>query len=145
MTRRRPLHTRIAILAMTIEAGAAAAWLGARAARFLGRSWSNRVAVVGASMAPTLLPGDWLLADPDAYRERAPRPGELALLPDPRTTRRLLVKRVTGVDEDGGLLVAGDDPAASTDSRTLGAVDPRTVEGRPWFRYWPLRRLGRVR
>jgi nickel-type superoxide dismutase maturation protease len=145
MNPRRRLRTRIAIAAITIEAGAAAAWLGARGACFLARSWSHRVAVVGASMAPTLLPGDWLLVDPDAHRERPPRAGALVLLPDPRAPRRLLVKRVTGVDEDGGLLVAGDDPAASTDSRTFGAVDPMTVEGRPWFRYWPLRRLGRVR
>ena len=71
MTRPRPLHTRIAIAAIVIEASAAVAWLGARAARFLARSWSHRVAVVGASMAPTLLPGDWLLADPDAYRRAA--------------------------------------------------------------------------
>ena len=96
-------------------------------------------------MAPTLLPGDWLLADPDAYRQRSPRAGELVLLPDPREPRRLLVKRTMAIDEQGLLLVAGDDPAASTDSRTFGAVDPGTVEGRPWFRYWPLRRLGRVR
>ena len=45
----------------------------------------------------------------------------------------------------GWLLVGGDDPAASTDSRAFGAVDPAVVEGRPWFRYWPPRRLGRVR
>lgn len=96
-------------------------------------------------MAPTLLPGDWLLADPDAYRKRAPRGGELVLLPDPREPSRLLVKRAVGLDEQGRLLVAGDDPSASTDSRTFGAVDPAAVEGRPWFRYWPPRRLGRLR
>ncbi len=145
MTRPRPLHTRIAIAAIVIEASAAMAWLGARAARFLARSWSHRVAVVGASMAPTLLPGDWLLADPDAYRERPPGVGELVLAPDPREPGRLLVKRVTALDERGWLQVGGDDPTGSTDSREFGAVDPTTVEGRPWFRYWPLARLGRVR
>ena len=56
-------------------------------------------------MAPTLLPGDWLLADPEAYRARPPRVGELVLVPDPREPRRLLVKRVVGVDAAG--LAAG--------------------------------------
>jgi len=109
------------------------------------RSWRARVAVVGRSMAPTLLPGDWLLADPEAFRERLPGVGELVLVPDPREPRRLLVKRVVGVDQLGWLLVGGDDPAASTDSRAFGALDPAVVEGRPWFRYWPASRMGRVR
>ncbi len=144
MTRPRPLRTRMAIAAITIEAGAATAWLGVRAVRFLARSWSHRVAVVGASMAPTLLPGDWLLADPDAYRVQPPGVGELVLVPDPRKPSRLLVKRVTALDARGWLQVGGDDPTVSTDSRTFGAVKPGLVEGRPWFRYWPFRRLGRV-
>ena len=109
------------------------------------RSWRARVAVVGRSMAPTLLPGDWLLVDSEAFRERLPGVGELVLVPDPREPRRLLVKRVVGVDQLGWLLVGGDDPAASTDSRAFGALDPAVVEGRPWFRYWPASRMGRVR
>lgn len=96
-------------------------------------------------MAPTLLPGDWLLADPDAYARQAPRSGQLVLVPDPRDRARLLVKRVAGIDADGQLLLAGDDPDASTDSRAFGAVTASAVEGRPWFRYHPLRRIGRVR
>ena len=96
-------------------------------------------------MAPTLLPGDWLLADPDAYRTRPPRVGELVIVPDPREAERLLVKRVVGIDEAGRLIVGGDDPAASTNSRTFGALDAVRVEARPWFRYWPLSRMGRVR
>jgi nickel-type superoxide dismutase maturation protease len=96
-------------------------------------------------MVPSLLPGDCLLADPAAYRERLPRVGELVLVPDPREPERLLVKRAAGVDARGWLLISGDDPSASTDSRTFGAVDPATLEGRPWFRYWPLARVGRPR
>ena len=96
-------------------------------------------------MMPTLQPGDWLLADPDVFRERRPRPGELVLVPDPRQPGRLLVKRVAAIEPDGWLSLLGDDTEASTDSRSFGAVDPATLEGRPWFRYWPLRRVGRVR
>jgi nickel-type superoxide dismutase maturation protease len=111
----------------------------------LARSWRARVAVEGQSMAPTLRPGDWLLADPAAYREGAPRPGDLVLAPDPRDRGRLLVKRVAGVAPEGLLELRGDAPSASTDSRVFGTVDPRSVAGRPWFRYWPPGRIGRIR
>lgn len=97
-------------------------------------------------MRPTLEPGDWLLVDPAAYGDRSPRVGELVLVPDPRSPDRLLVKRVTEVLEGGrALSVAGDAHEMSTDSRAFGPVRTSTVEGRPWFRYWPLRRIGRVR
>jgi nickel-type superoxide dismutase maturation protease len=112
--------------------------------RRLIRSWGARVAVEGRSMSPTLEPGDWLLADPDAYVETAPAAGDLVLVPDPRERSRLLVKRVSEVHGDD-LFVAGDAPDESTDSRAFGSVAVDVVEGRPWFRYWPLRRTGRVR
>ena len=95
-------------------------------------------------MSPTFEPGDWLLADPDAYAEGAPVVGDLVLVPDPREPSRLLVKRVAEVHGDD-LFVAGDAPDASTDSRAFGSVAVDAVEGRPWFRYWPLRHAGRVR
>ncbi len=96
-------------------------------------------------MEPALEPGDWLLVDPDAYARRPPEPGSLILAPDPRQADLLLVKRVGSVDADGRLRLLGDAPDASTDSRTFGSIDPVTVQGQPWFRYWPLRRAGRVR
>ncbi len=108
------------------------------------RSWHGRIAVLGGSMAPTLQPGDWLLADPDAYLDTSPVPGDLVLVADPREPSRLLIKRVGEVHGDE-LFVVGDEAAASTDSRAFGPVAVTAVEGRPWFRYWPPRRLGRVR
>ncbi len=95
-------------------------------------------------MAPTIRAGDWLLVDPSAYLRRSPRPGQLVVAVDPRDPARELVKRVSAVDLDGRLLLAGDARGASTDSRTFGAVDPTAVRGRPWFRVKPLTRLGRV-
>ena len=89
--------------------------------------------VAGASMSPTLEPGDWLLVDPDEYRRRAPRAGDLVVAPDPREPARVLVKRVAAVDLDGRLLLAGDDREASTDSRTFGAIEAGAVEGRAWL------------
>jgi nickel-type superoxide dismutase maturation protease len=111
--------------------------------RRLIRSWGARVAVEGRSMSPTLEPGDWLLADPDAFRDVPPEIGDLVLVPDPREPSRLLVKRVAEVHSDE-LFVVGDAPEESTDSRAFGSVTVDAVEGRPWFRYWPLRRVGRV-
>jgi nickel-type superoxide dismutase maturation protease len=109
------------------------------------RSWGSRVAVRGGSMRPTLEPGDWLLVDPEAYDDGPPRVGELVLVPDPRSSDRLLIKRVAEVHDEGReLFVAGDARDASTDSRAFGTVSTSAVEGRPWFRYWPPRRVGRV-
>jgi len=97
-------------------------------------------------MRPTLQAGDWLLVDPDAYAEASPQVGDLVLVPDPRRPARLLVKRVAEVHEGGReLWLSGDDPTRSTDSRSFGSVETVRVEGRPWFRYWPPRRAGRVR
>ena len=111
----------------------------------VARSWEARVAIEGPSMEPTLSAGDWLLVDPDAYARRPPVAGELVLAPDPREDDRLLIKRVEAVDPDGRLYLAGDDPDRSTDSRVFGSVDPASVAGRPWFRYWPLGRIGPIR
>ena len=110
----------------------------------LRRSWGHRAAIDGWSMFPLLHPGDWVLIDPWAYGARDPRAGELVVAPDPREPGRWLVKRVRAVAPDGRLELAGDDPARSTDSRTFGAVEVATVVGRPWLRYWPPRRIGRL-
>jgi nickel-type superoxide dismutase maturation protease len=113
--------------------------------RRLIRSWGARVAVEGWSMHPTLEAGDWLLVDPDAYARAAPAVDDLVLVPDPRVPSRLLVKRVAEVHvADRELIVTGDAHEASTDSRAFGPVSTSAVAGQPWFRYWPLRRIGRV-
>jgi signal peptidase I len=95
-------------------------------------------------MAPGLLPGDWLLVDPAGYGQRPPRAGEIVVVPDPRLGERWLIKRVSAIEPDGRLRLAGDEPDASTDSRVFGFVDA-ALAGRPWFRYWPPRRWGRIR
>jgi len=133
-------------LALLAASTVTAAWDPARATfRLVARSWTSRVAIAGRSMEPALDDGDWVLVDPDAYRSRPPRPGDLILAPDPRQPERALIKRVAEVDRAGRLTILGDAPDASTDSRAFGTIAAADVHGRPWFRYWPPRRLGPLR
>jgi hypothetical protein len=90
-------------------------------------------------MEPTLRDGDWLLVDPVAQ----PTAGELVVAHDPRDPDRLIVKRIVET-QPGRLLVAGDHPAHAGDAAEIGALETALVVGRPWLRYWPPRRFGRV-
>jgi phage repressor protein C with HTH and peptisase S24 domain len=94
--------------------------------------WHVRVvAVEGASMTPTLRPGDACLV---LWGARA-RLGDVvvARLPD----RGLGVKRVALIETDGSAWLRSDNIAAGTDSATFGAVAGADVLGRVVARYWP--------
>jgi nickel-type superoxide dismutase maturation protease len=123
---------RLAIRAIAAATGAVAGAVALRVVR--------RVEVTGASMRPTLEPGDRLLV----LAGRRVRAGDLVALADPRQPARTLVKRVGRVQE-ADLTVFGDDPAASTDSRSFGPVARRTVLGRAVYRYAPSGRAGPIR
>ena len=86
-------------------------------------------------MEPTLLDGDWLLVDPDAR----PALGDLALADD---GERLVIKRVVDIDDAGRFTLASDNPTHA--GQRLGPLEPELVIGRPWFRYGPRRRFGRI-
>jgi nickel-type superoxide dismutase maturation protease len=116
-----------------VVAGGAVAWLLTRLAR---------VEVDGDSMRPTLDPGDRLIV----LRGGRARTGDLVVLPDPRVPARVMVKRVARVDRgpDGNVVVVrGDNPAASTDSRAFGPVPAASIRGRVVYRYLPAERRGR--
>ncbi|HEX7275985.1 MAG TPA: nickel-type superoxide dismutase maturation protease [Acidimicrobiales bacterium] len=119
-------HYRLVTAALTVAGGA---WL-------VGRL--RRVEVEGDSMLPTLLPGDRLVV----VRGRRARTGDLVTVPDPRSPTREVVKRVVSVDR-GGVIVRGDNPRASTDSRTFGPVPAGSIRGRVVYRYFPDGRRGR--
>ena len=79
----------------------------------------ERREVTGTSMTPTLSPGDRVL-----FRRIGRRPirvGSIVLLVDPRDGVTEVIKRVTTVDGQVAWVV-GDNPGASTDSRTFGWV-----------------------
>src|ERR1700728_2063430 len=100
-----------------------------------------RVEVAERSMAPALLPGDWLLA----WRTRRVRPGQVVLAWHPGPPGFLLVKRVARWEGDAetarGWWLASDNPAAgAVDSARFGPVPPELIVARVLLRYWPLRR-----
>jgi signal peptidase I len=122
-----------------------------------------RVAVVEPSMTPSIEPGDWLLVDPTTTRW--PRRGSVVVFRDP-TDGALSVKRVAGrpgerVAFADGFLDLADDEAwllsdatdmetaeagfgGPADSRRFGPVPVELLVGRVWFRYAPMRRMGRI-
>ena len=86
-------------------------------------------------MAPTLEPGDWVLVDPDVS---SVRPGDIVVAFDPHHRGESIVKRLGGPTV-GGVELTSD----GTDWRFV--VLERAITGRVWLRYWPPRRIGRVR
>ncbi|MCU4187060.1 nickel-type superoxide dismutase maturation protease [Acidiferrimicrobium sp. IK] len=115
-------------------------WVITLAAAVLTALRPRRVEVRGASMEPTLAPGDRLLV----LAGVAPRTGAVVALHDPRRPEgELLVKRVAALGP-AGLDVRGDNPARSTDSRTFGPVPAALIEGTVVWRYGPPERAGRI-
>jgi len=124
-----------------------------------------RVAVIEASMRPAIEPGDWLLTDPTA--RRWPRRGTVVVFREPGS-EILAIKRVAArpgevvadvpvTDPDSGeerrvtirlspdeAWLVGDALDASVDSRRYGPVALDRLVARAWFRYAPLRRIGRL-
>lgn len=112
-----------------------------------------RVAVVEDSMASAIQPGDWLLVDPTS--RGWPRPGAVVVFHEPDTDL-LAIKRVAARSghiaipegllhlEPGEAWLVGDNEGHTLDSRTYGPVPFERFVGRAWFRYGPLRRIGRI-
>ena len=122
-----------------------------------------RVTVAEASMLPAIAPGDWLLVDPTT--RHWPRRGSVVVFREPGSGE-LAIKRVVGRPgdwisfEDGWLQLAddeawlisdaSDEEAAAAgwgrprDSRAYGPVPVEALLGRAWFRYGPMRRIGRI-
>lgn len=117
--------------------------------RFLALPW----VVAGPSMEPTLRPGDRVIVDVWTYRQRRPRPGEVAVLRGAGPGQAHLVKRVVPAPDptrarsggQAGLWVEGDNPGRSLDSRRFGPVPAERLVGRVVWRYWPPSRAGPIR
>ncbi len=66
------------------------------------------------------------------------RPGEIVVARRPDRPTLEIVKRVERVLESGEYVLAGDNPATSTDSRQFGPVAREHIIARVTWRYWPL-------
>jgi signal peptidase I len=92
-------------------------------------------------MVPTLLPGDRLYVDRRAYRTTPPVPCDLVVVRDPERAGRFLVKRVASVESAPGasesVVLRGDDPTSSRDSRQFGPVPLGLLVGRVYRCYHP--------
>jgi signal peptidase I len=115
-------------------------------------------------MAPAILPGDWLIVNP--LVGRWPALGAVVVFREP-LGETLAIKRVAARAGDqvpfaGGYLTLGpgeawlaadaDDKAAAgvgsgppIDSQRFGPVAEDGLVARVLFRYWPARRMGRIR
>jgi nickel-type superoxide dismutase maturation protease len=83
-------------------------------------------------MRPTLRPGDRLLVARLGHAKQ----GDIVVVRDPRSPSRLICKRVVSADARH-IVVRGDNPDASTDSRAFGPVPVEWVLGRVLRRYYP--------
>lgn len=114
-------------------------------------------------MRPAIEPGDWLLIDPTIVHW--PRRGSVVLFREP-DGETLSIKRVAAgpgarvpfadgyleLAEDEAWLLSDASPevtaasgfGAPIDSRRFGPVQLDLLLGRAWFRYAPLRRIGRI-
>jgi nickel-type superoxide dismutase maturation protease len=128
---------------------AATALVGAAAFAFV-RYRPARVAIEGVSMAPTLLPGDWVVVvTPDRYERE-----DVVVVEHPQRAGYEVVKRLVGVPGDvvGDRLLGGDEywvegdfAQRSTDSRQFGPVPKSSLKAKAVLIYWPLERRRAVR
>lgn len=97
----------------------------------------TRIRIVGPSMEPAVRNGEWWLV----RRTGRLRLGDAVLVRHPARPELVVVKRLAE-RRGAGWWVLGDNADASEDSRHFGAVPESSIEGRLWFRYGPLRRVG---
>lgn len=120
----------------------------------------------GPSMLPALnMAGDVLLTDKVSARRGWVAPGDVVLLLSPEDPRKIVIKRVLGMEGDavtypvdagnsdasktvvvpqGHIWVQGDNIYASHDSRQFGPVPYGLVKGKMSYRIWPPTKFGKI-
>jgi len=142
----QPPYHRVSRPLAALSAAATVAAIGVAVFRWR----PTRIEVKGASMVPTLMPGDWALA---VVRRRF-RPGDVVVVEHPGRPGYEMVKRIAAAPNErvgervlGGdeFWVEGDREDASTDSRQFGPVRREQVKAKVVLVYWPKERRRRVR
>lgn len=95
--------------------------------------------VQGSSMAPTLNDGDLVIVD--QRLSRIPPAGAIVAARPAGLDGKAVVKRVSTVSADQ-LILLGDNPSESLDSRRLGPVRQEELLGSISCRLWPWKKLG---
>ena len=97
--------------------------------------------VAGGSMEPSLPDGAWVVARP--VRSGDPKLGQVVVVEHPYRPGFELIKRVSAVSRERGLLwIAGDNRLQSTDSEEFGALPLLRLRAvvvmriRPWPWLW---------
>ncbi|XP_019108134.1 uncharacterized protein LOC104907330 isoform X2 [Beta vulgaris subsp. vulgaris] len=122
---------------------------------------SCNLQVYGPSMLPTLnMRGDVLIVDRLSHHLGKLELGDVVLVKSPQNPRRILTKRVLGMEGDvvsfnahtgnlktlvvpkGHVWIQGDNIYASTDSRNFGPVSYGLIQGKAYCRIWPLTEFG---
>ncbi|XP_009339351.2 mitochondrial inner membrane protease subunit 1 [Pyrus x bretschneideri] len=115
--------------------------------------------VYGPSMLPTLnISGDVLLSEHVSHRIGKVGPGDLVLVRSPTDPRKIVTKRVLGMQGDkvtyfvdpkhsdrlhttvvprGHVWIQGDNIYSSFDSRTYGPIPYGLIQGKVFCRVWP--------
>ena len=86
-------------------------------------------------MLPLLKPGEEVLVDPNAYRGSLPHPGDIIIARHPQRPELKMIKRVEAVIKNELVVLKGDNPADSTDSRVFGPVTQEYLLGRVTSRF----------
>ena len=86
-----------------------------------------RLRVAGDSMRPALKPGDFVFAKTSLGPAWMPEVGDIVVCKHPHHDR-LLIKRVTDL-VGGRVVVRGDNPLESTDSRSFGPLPREAILG----------------
>ena len=89
----------------------------------------KRLRVSGVSMLPELQPGEEILFNPKAYRQKLPKVGDIVVARHPYQAKKI-IKRVAVVLEDGSCFLTGDNTSSSTDSRSFGFIPPNKILGK---------------
>jgi nickel-type superoxide dismutase maturation protease len=88
-------------------------------------------------MAPRLPSGARVVARAVDGRTRL-RVGDVVVARRPDRPELEIIKRISRIDAGGAIVLVGDNPAASTDSRQFGPVTRAHILARVRWRYWPL-------
>jgi signal peptidase I len=100
--------------------------------------------IVGESMQPQVLRGDWVIVDKTSYRHSAPHKGDIIVFVYPDDRSKVYIKRIAALTGEvitsangdkytvphGNVYVLGDNATQSKDSKDFGPIQLRDVLGK---------------